>query len=179
MIIDRQFHNIKCDACGQLIDDETWWDEKDAMPAIIDECGWIECEGGRHYCNECWEYDDDDNIVTKDGRKWEDYDHKEILPEHKSYGLDYLKDLCDPRLTITQIRLEIIKAIDLYHSMVGTIYKRALLGEIDGAFRLFNNRRASASESEKDAYDTFSEHRIFYNLQKYGFPINGKDVNIY
>ena len=79
MIVDRQFHNIKCDACGRLIDDETWWDDKDALTTqILDECNWIECEGGRHYCDECWEYDDDDNIVTKDGRKWDDNDHKEI-----------------------------------------------------------------------------------------------------
>jgi len=77
MIIDRQFHNIKCDCCGRLIDDETWWENGEPVPAILDECGWIECEG-RHYCDECWEHDDDDNIVTKDGRKWDDYDHKEI-----------------------------------------------------------------------------------------------------
>ena len=46
---------------------------------VLDECGWIECEGGRHYCDKCWTYDDDDNIETKDGRKWDDYSHKEIL----------------------------------------------------------------------------------------------------
>ena len=77
MIIDRQFHNYQCDCCGRLIDDETWWENGEPAPAILDECGWIECEG-RHYCDECWEHDDDDNIVTKDGRKWDDYDHKEI-----------------------------------------------------------------------------------------------------
>jgi len=78
MIINRQFHNIKCDNCGALLDEETWWDDKDALTTtILDECGWIEC-GGRHYCDECWEHDDDDNIVTRDGRKWTDYDHKEI-----------------------------------------------------------------------------------------------------
>lgn len=78
MIIDRQFHNIKCDACGRLIDDETWWDNKDALTTqILNDCNWIECEG-RHYCDECWSHDDNDNIVTKDGRKWTDYDHREI-----------------------------------------------------------------------------------------------------
>ena len=81
MIIERLFHNIRCDHCGALIDDETWWDDKEALTAtILPECGWIECEG-RHYCPECYEYDDDDNIVTKDGRKWTDYDHKEIKEE--------------------------------------------------------------------------------------------------
>ena len=79
MIIDRTFHNIQCDHCGALLDEETWWDDKEALTTnILPECGWIECEGGRHYCEECWTHDDDDNIITKDGRKWDDYDHKEI-----------------------------------------------------------------------------------------------------
>lgn len=78
MIIDRQFYNIQCDHCGKLLDEETWWGEKDLVEGLIlDECGWIECEG-RHYCDECWSRDDDDNIVTKDGRKWTDDDHKRI-----------------------------------------------------------------------------------------------------
>lgn len=79
MIITREFNNIKCDHCGKLFDEETWWDDKDALTGqILDENGWIECEG-RHYCDQCWEFDDDDNIVTKDGRKWDGDTHKEIL----------------------------------------------------------------------------------------------------
>ena len=27
---------------------------------------------GHHYCENCWERDDDDIIHTKDGRKWDD-----------------------------------------------------------------------------------------------------------
>ena len=66
MIVDRQFHNIKCDACGRLID-ETWWDDKEALTTqILNECNWIECEG-QHYCDECWKHDDDDNIVPRTG----------------------------------------------------------------------------------------------------------------
>ena len=177
MIVERKFQNIKCDHCGALLDEEMWCDDPDALRGILDECGWIECEGERHYCNDCWEYDDDDNIVTKDGRKWEDYDHKEILPEHKRYGLVYLKNLCDPRLTITQIRVEIIKAQGTYQKMVGSIYKWALYYEIEGAMCLLSDRKKSASESEKEAYDAFQ--CIFYRLQRNGFPNNGKDVNIY
>lgn len=79
MIINRTFHNVECDHCGALLDEETWWDDKEALTTnILPDCGWIECEGSRHYCEECWTRDDDDNIVTKDGRKWDDYDHKEI-----------------------------------------------------------------------------------------------------
>ena len=82
MVIDRKFYNIRCDHCGALLDEETWWDDKDVIAKdILGECGWIECEGGRHYCDGCWHYDDDDNIVTEDGRKWGDYDHSEIKTE--------------------------------------------------------------------------------------------------
>ena len=92
MIIDRVFYNIQCDHCGELLDEETWYDDKDAIPSILDECGWIECEGGRHYCENCHHYDDDDNIVTDDGRKWDDYDHKEILTDEQRYHLGCLKE---------------------------------------------------------------------------------------
>lgn len=104
MIIDRVFHNIKCDSCGALIDEETWWDDKDALLTdILRDCNWIECEGGRHYCDECYSHDDDDNIVTKDGRKWTDYDHKEIRKHHMNY-LDLSEDM-----TLTQFRMELEK----------------------------------------------------------------------
>ena len=53
MLVKREFHNIECDCCGQLLDEETWWDDQDALTTtILPECGWIECEGGRHYCDE-------------------------------------------------------------------------------------------------------------------------------
>ena len=181
MITSRQFYNIECDHCGAMLDEETWWDDKDALSTtILPECGWIACEGGRHYCEECWSHDDDDNIVTADGRKWTDYDHREILTDAQRYRLEYLKDLLDPSLTLTQIRMEIIKAQLLCRSsMVGKIYKKALLGEIERAWSLYWDRRQSASESETDAYDTFSEHMIFYRLLNDGFQNGGKDVNIY
>lgn len=98
-----------------------------------------------------------------------------VNPDEQRYHLDYLKDLLDPRLTITQIRMEIIKAQLLCRSMVGTLYKNALIGEIGRAFKLYNDRRANASDSEKDAYDTFSEYGIFYRLLNIGFPNDSTD----
>ena len=70
-LVKREFHNIECDCCGQLLDEETWWDDQEVLPAILAECGWKQLGGG-HYCEECWNRDDDDNIVTKDGRKFDD-----------------------------------------------------------------------------------------------------------
>ena len=157
MIIDRKFHNIQCDHCGALLDEEYWCDDMEALKGILGECGWIECEGGRHYCDECWEYDDDDNIVTKDGRKWDDYDHKEIL----SHRLRYLDDM-DESLTLTQFRFNMIKASALYDSMVGTTYKGMLAEELQVANEIFRRMVSDRYRSEEyDRYQTFIAHGMF------------------
>ena len=31
----KQCHNIECDHCGALLDEETWWDDKDALTTQI------------------------------------------------------------------------------------------------------------------------------------------------
>lgn len=156
MIVDRQFHNIKCDACWRLIDDETWYDDKNALTTqILDECNWIECEG-RHYCDECWEHDDDDNIVTKDGRKWTDYDHKEI----RQHRMNYLS-LSDD-MTLTQFRMELVKGGCLFRSMVGSLYKSMLFDDLtegeEWFMKLLANRKGTP---ESDCYYTFVSHGIF------------------
>ena len=155
MIIDRLFHNIQCDHCGKLLDEEIWYDDKDAIPTILDECGWIECEG-RHYCDECWEYDDDDNIVTKDGRKWTDYDHKEI----RQHRMNYLS-LSDD-MTLTQFRMEYVKGNALFSTMVGTLYKGMLADDLAEArewfAELLEKRKGTP---EWDCYHTFLRHGIF------------------
>ena len=156
MIVDRQFHNIKCDACGRLIDDETWWDDKDALTTqILDECNWIECEG-RHYCDECWEHDDDDNIVTKDGRKWTGYDHKEIR-QHRINYLSLSEDM-----TLTQFRMELVKGKALFNSMVGTLYKSMLLDDLTEGKECFEELLVTRKGTpEFDSYSTFASHGIF------------------
>lgn len=69
MIRKQEFFNIECDHCGSMLDEENWWDDKETCESLLTECNWKKL-GDRHYCDKCWEYDDDDNIVTKDGRKW-------------------------------------------------------------------------------------------------------------
>ena len=156
MIIEKKFHNVKCDHCGRLLDEETWWDETDAVPAILGDCGWIECEGGRHYCDECWEHDDDDNIVTKDGRKWTDYDHKEIR-QHRMNYLDLSEDM-----TLTQFRMRLIKGKALLDSMVGSPYKRMLFDDLTEGMEWFEELLDTRKGTpEFDCYSTFASHGIF------------------
>lgn len=76
MIRKKEFYNIECDHCGAMLDEETWLDDRESAESLIDECNWKKL-GDRHYCEDCWERDDDDNIVTKDGRRWTD-DGEEI-----------------------------------------------------------------------------------------------------
>lgn len=159
MIIDRQFYNIKCDHCGALLDEDLWCDDKDALTTILNECNWIECEG-RHYCDECWRHDDDDNIVTKDGRKWTDYDHKEIM----SYRLCYLDDM-DETLTLTQFRIKLVQATALYHSVVGTLYKGMLADELEIVNEMFGKMISQRYGSEEyKCYQTFLSHGIFQRV---------------
>ena len=163
MIVDRQFHNIKCDYCGRLLDEETWWDDKDALTTqILPECGWIECKD-RHYCDECWTWvDDDKNIVTEDGRKWDGDTHKEIL----SYRLSYL-DGMDESLTLTQFRFRMIQAMVLFNSMVGTLYKGMLADELEVAQEMFRRMiRDRYGSEEHGCYLTFVARGIFAGYRR-------------
>lgn len=69
MIVKREFQNIECDCCGGLLNEEMWCDDAEVFPGILSENGW-KTIGGRHYCQDCWTWDDDDHIQCKDGRKY-------------------------------------------------------------------------------------------------------------
>ena len=76
MLVKKEFFNIKCDCCESMLDDECWYPGTEECAYILSESGW-RVLGGRHYCPDCWSVDDDDNIVTNDGRKF-DNDGNEI-----------------------------------------------------------------------------------------------------
>jgi hypothetical protein len=155
MIVDRQFYSIKCDACGRQID-EAWWDDKDALTTqILNHRGWIECKG-RHYCDECWEFYDDDNIVTKDGRKWTGYDHKEIRQPRMNY-LSLSEDM-----TLTQFRMELVNGKALFDSMVGSLFDSVLFDDLTEGKEWFEEMLvARKGTPEFDCYSTFASHGIF------------------
>lgn len=76
-VVKEYFYNIKCDVCGSLCDDELWHTDSQGIKAIADESGWIKL-GGKDYCPDCWEYDEDDNIITSDGKRWNSETYEEI-----------------------------------------------------------------------------------------------------
>lgn len=68
MIIEATFYNEKCDVCGNLADEEMWQNE----PIRCHLEGGMHWQhlGGKDYCPDCWHWDDNDNIVTADGKIW-------------------------------------------------------------------------------------------------------------
>lgn len=71
----------------------------------------------------------------------------------------YIEELTT-RSTVTEIQIAINKAINLYHQMVGWLYKSMLADEINDLFMWRDIRKRICSKSELDCYNTF----IKYNL---------------
>lgn len=70
MIVKENFYNIECDCCHCFINEDTWCIDEQYVKEDVLNNDWREFEG-KHYCPNCWKLDDDDNIVTKDGKVWD------------------------------------------------------------------------------------------------------------
>jgi hypothetical protein len=56
-----------CDNCGKSADDGTeyaGWNEDTFAEVIAMEAGWLN-ENDLHYCTDCFDYDDEDNLIIK------------------------------------------------------------------------------------------------------------------
>ena len=76
-VVKEYFYNIECDVCGCLCDDELWNKNSRGIKEIADESGWIKL-GGKDYCPDCWEYDENGDIVTADEKLWDIKTRKEV-----------------------------------------------------------------------------------------------------
>lgn len=67
MIKEVKMYTVICDNCGKDAlegDEYSCWSEPFAASEIADEKGWhIDNTENLAYCPDCWEYDDDDNLV--------------------------------------------------------------------------------------------------------------------
>lgn len=68
MIVEATIYNEKCDICGSLADEWMWQNEPNRCH-IEGDSHWQHL-GGKDYCPNCWEWDDNDNIATADGKVW-------------------------------------------------------------------------------------------------------------
>lgn len=65
MIKQVKMFTIKCDGCGLDVNHNTehsCWNDVSYLEDIRYEAGWEKIEE-KHYCNDCFEYDDNDEII--------------------------------------------------------------------------------------------------------------------
>ena len=77
MFDQKMMYNVKCDVCGALAD-EMYWESKESAEYVARD-SYFKKLGGKHYCPQCWEIDDNDDLATKDGRKFDYYTEEEII----------------------------------------------------------------------------------------------------
>lgn len=86
MIEQAPFYNVFCDCCKDEKNpaSEMWWNSKpDAINDALDNANYKEL-GGKFYCPKCYSYaviNEQDVIVTKDGRRFWDETEEEITIE--------------------------------------------------------------------------------------------------
>lgn len=68
MVLKESFYNLQCDHCGCMADDDLWHPDLESACESAD--GWL-IMNNKHYCPNCWQYDDEDNILIADGTKLE------------------------------------------------------------------------------------------------------------
>ena len=75
---------IVCDSCGEhFVNDDgftCYTDDPDGSNMLSEatSSGWLDIDG-RQYCPDCWHYDDDDNILCGDGRKYNGDTHEPVI----------------------------------------------------------------------------------------------------
>lgn len=66
-----EMYTVICDVCGKDSADRSefaGWNDKSYAEDIAD-CASFAKEGDNHYCSDCFEYDDDDNLIIKNQTK--------------------------------------------------------------------------------------------------------------
>ena len=63
MISEEKCYVMTCDKCGVVCNEQGYADKNDVLEAA-NNCEWYISENN-HYCPDCYEMDDDDNLVIK------------------------------------------------------------------------------------------------------------------
>lgn len=77
MIQEVKMYTIVCDGCGCDVNEDSGyagWNDEEYVDDIRQEAGWEKVDD-KHYCTDCFEYDDDDQLVI--------FEKKENAPETK------------------------------------------------------------------------------------------------
>lgn len=74
MIKELTMYTVVCDNCAidcNEGEEYSGWSEEWYAEEIADNCGWLK-QDDCHYCEPCWNYDDDDNIIINKARQQND-----------------------------------------------------------------------------------------------------------
>lgn len=69
MITEKIYYGVKCDACGKELEDGDGclhYNEEDYMESIALDSEWIKVRD-KHYCENCYKYGDNDELILADG----------------------------------------------------------------------------------------------------------------
>jgi uncharacterized protein YbdZ (MbtH family) len=67
MIKEVTMYTIVCDSCGCDVNadaDYSCWNEETYVEDIRQEAGWEKVDK-KHYCTDCFEYDENDELIIK------------------------------------------------------------------------------------------------------------------
>ena len=71
MIKEVKMFTIKCDGCGKDVNENTGyscWSEKSYLEEIAYDSDWKKVDK-EHYCTDCYDYDDNDELITNKKEK--------------------------------------------------------------------------------------------------------------
>jgi hypothetical protein len=67
MLKEVKMFTIVCDNCGCDVNadsDYSCWNDENCVEEIRQEAGWVKYDD-EHYCPDCFEYDDEDELIIK------------------------------------------------------------------------------------------------------------------
>ena len=67
MLKEVKMYTVVCDNCGKDVNKDaeySAWNDKNYAVEVAMESDWIK-ENDKHYCPDCFTYDDDDNLLIK------------------------------------------------------------------------------------------------------------------
>ncbi len=65
MVKEVKMYTIVCDGCGCDVNEDSGyscWSDVEHNEEIANDSDWMKV-GDKHYCNDCFEYDDNDELV--------------------------------------------------------------------------------------------------------------------
>lgn len=149
MIITEIFYGVKCNRCGDILDDgeHSFWNDECGAEENATNSEWIE-DKGRHYCPNCYEYNEDDD--------------KQIpLPEFPAYLKELNKFL---KNSIVGYSVE-VKETDTEFLVVKPLYNRTKLEDFEIAY-ITGLAGSNLISITCQKHERYTRHEVYIKLKK-------------